>query len=210
VRAQTSSFRQALALAKMKVGPAPEDEARMEKLTLVIGLFCGWALDWQKLQNLLKEKVGDFKIKGLDILPSQHACMDVYTGDRTVKIPIEAVNACVRNNCTYCFDMTCEFADISVGSARSPEGWDVDKGWNQVIVRTSRGADLLAQAREQGVLEFKPVPKKNIENLKKASVKKKRLCLMNLVAKTGNPDDLVYIDPKDPVVRHIRARGVAQ
>lgn len=195
---------QALALAKMKVNPVPEDKMRVEKLRLVLGLFCGWALDWRKLQKLLKEKTGDRKIKGIDILPSKYACMEVYTMDGTIEIPIEEVNTCVRDNCRYCFDMTCEFADISVGAARSPEGWDVDRGWNQVIVRTDLGGQLLALAREKGVLEFKAVPDKNIENLKKASAGKKLTCLINLSEKTGNPDDFIYIDPEDPVVRHIK------
>lgn len=195
---------QALALAKMKVNSVPEDKMRMEKLGLVLGLFCGWALDWRKLKNLLKEKIGEIQIKGIDIPPSKHACMEVYTANGTIEIPIEAVNTCVRDNCNYCFDMTCEFADISVGAARSPAGWDVDKGWNQVIVRTALGDKLLALAREKGVLEFKAVPDKNIEKLKKASAKKKRTCLIKLAEKTGNRDDLIYIDPEDPMVRHIK------
>jgi len=195
---------QALALAKMRVNPVLEDQIHMSNLKLVLGLFCGWALDWRKLKQLLKEKTGDVKVKGIDILPSNHACMDVYTLDGTVKIPIEAVKPCVRDNCNYCFDMTCEFADISVGAARSPEGWDVDRGWNHVIVRTPLGETLLALAREKGVLEFKPIPDKNIETLKKASAKKKHACLVNLAQKTGNQNDLLYIDPEDPVVRHIR------
>ena len=195
---------QALALAKMKVNSVPEDKMRMEKLGLVLGLFCGWALDWCKLKNLLKEKIGEIQIKGIDIPPSKHACMEVYTANGTIEIPIEAVNTCVRDNCNYCFDMTCEFADISVGAARSPAGWDVDKGWNQVIVRTALGDKLLALAREKGVLEFKAVPDKNIEKLKKASAKKKRTCLIKLAEKTGNRDDLIYIDPEDPMVRHIK------
>jgi coenzyme F420 hydrogenase subunit beta len=195
---------QALALAKMKVNFVPEDKMRMEKLRFVLGLFCGWALDWHKLQKLLKEKVGDIQIMGIDIPPSKYACMEVNTMDGTIKIPIAGVNTCVRGNCNYCFDMTCEFADISVGAARSPEGWDVDKGWNQVIVRTALGEQLLALAREKGVLEFKAVPGKNIEKLKTASASKKRTCLINLAEKTGNRDDLIYIDPEDPMVRHIK------
>jgi coenzyme F420 hydrogenase subunit beta len=201
---------QALALAKMRVNPALEDETRMEKLKLVIGLFCGWALDWRNLQELLKEKVGNIQIKGIDIPPSKHACMEVYTEDGTINIPIEEINTCVRDNCNYCFDMTCEFADISIGSARSPEGWDVDKGWNQVIVRTALGVRLLAQAREKGILEFKEISDANINKLKKASANKKRTCLVNLAEKTGSQDDLVYIDPEDPIVRHIRALSLVQ
>ncbi|MBT6340758.1 MAG: hypothetical protein HOJ48_15825 [Desulfobacula sp.] len=195
---------QAMALAKMRVNPVSQDKIRMEKLKLVIGLFCGWALDWRLFQELLKEKVRGCRIKSIDILPSKHACMEIVTDEKIVKIPIKEVLNCVRDNCNYCFDMTCEFTDISVGSARSEEGWDVDKGWNQVIVRTSLGAKLLALAREKCILEFKDVPDKNIEKLKKASANKKRTCLMNLVQKTGSSDDLIYIDPEDPVVRQIQ------
>ncbi len=38
--------------------------------------------------------------------------------------------------------MTAEFCDLSVGGARSADGWDVDKGWNQVIVRSDKGEQL--------------------------------------------------------------------
>ena len=51
--------------------------------------------------------------------------------------------------------MTAEFADLSVGGARSSEGWDVDQGWNQLIVRTEKGQKLIDLAREKGVLEFR-------------------------------------------------------
>ncbi len=195
---------QATALAKMRVNPASQDKARMEKLTLVIGLFCGWALDWRRMQKLLKDRVRNLKVESIDILPSKHACMEVVTSDEIVKIPINDVQNCVRDNCNYCFDMTCEFADISVGSARSEEGWDVDKGWNQVIVRTSMGAKLLALAQRKSVLEFKEISNKNIEKLKKASAKKKYTCVKNLAQKTGKADDLIYIDPEDPVVRKLK------
>lgn len=201
---------QALALAKMKVFPVADDRMRMGNLKLVLGLFCGWALDWRKLKNLLTEKVGKETVLGIDIPPRNHACMAVRTMDGTMEIPIAAVNTCVRDNCRYCFDMTCEFADISVGAARSPEGWDVDKGWNHVVVRTPLGETLLDLAREKGVLEFKAVPEKNIEKLKTASARKKQACLVNLAEKTGRQDDLVYLDPQDPMVRYIRDLNQAQ
>jgi len=195
---------QALALAKMRANPWPEDAERTRKLALVIGLFCGWALSWDKLKALLAEEIGERHIKGMDIPPSGHACMAVYTDDGTVEIPIEKVIPCVREACHYCFDMTCEFSDISVGSARSDAGWSVDKGWNQVIVRSDLGMDLIHLAKENKLLEFKDVPKGNLQKLINASANKKKGCLDTLTAKTGSGDDLLYLDCEDAAVCRIQ------
>jgi len=194
---------QALALAKMRVNTWPEDTERIKKLSLVIGLFCGWALDWKKLKALVAEECGGKKIRGMDIPPSGHACMELYTDDHTIQVPIEKVNQCVRQACNYCFDMTCEFSDIAVGSARSPDGWNVDRGWNQVIVRSDLGQSLLDLAQHKGVLEFKPVPPANLEKLKAASARKKQACLGNLTDRTGTEKDLIYLDCEDAAVCRI-------
>jgi len=70
--------------------------------------------------------------------------------------------------------MTAEYADLSVGSARLPEGWDEARQWNQMIVRTPRGEGLVELARRRGTLEFREVPEGNLERLKNASLKKKQ------------------------------------
>jgi coenzyme F420 hydrogenase subunit beta len=194
----------ALALAKMRVNPWPDDVQRTRKIALVIGLFCGWALRWQKLEALLAEEAGDCVVTGMDIPPSEHACMEVHTDKGIIEIPIEKVNQCVREACSYCFDMTCEFSDLAVGSARSSEGWSVDKGWNQVIVRSELGQKLFDLAKKREVLEFRDVPEENIGKLKSASANKKRACLNNLTVKTGTDDDLIYLDCEDAAVCRIK------
>ena len=171
---------QARALAKMRTDPAQEDVSRMDRLKLVIGLFCGWTLDWRRLRQLVLEATCGKPILGMDIPPSSHACMQVKTCDGMIEIPIYQVNDCVRECCDYCTDMTAEFADISVGSARSPEGWDVDRHWNQVIVRTKAGEALLSLARKKKVLEFKQVPPENLDKLKAAAAGKRRQGESNL------------------------------
>jgi coenzyme F420 hydrogenase subunit beta len=191
---------QALALAKMRLKPFSETDTSIDKLKLVIGLFCGWALSWRGLKKLLSERFQGESIQGLDIPPSKHQCMEVHTSKGIVELPIEDILSSVRESCKYCFDMTCEFCDISVGSARSPEGWEVDRGWNQVIVRTLKGQALLDLARSRGLLEFRDVPEENLEKLKRASMNKKRTCVKNLIEKSGSPDDLLYLDSSDPVV----------
>lgn len=194
---------QALALAKMRLNSVPEDREKIAKLKLVIGLFCGWALSWERLASTLAQQLGDERILKMDIPPSRHQCMEVTTDSGIVEIPLEIVEACVRENCRYCFDMTCEFSDLSVGSARSGDGWAVDKGWNQVIVRTDTGQRLMDLARSKGLLEFKALPEENIEKLKRASVNKKRKCLQSLIEKSGNREDLIYLNANDPVVQFV-------
>jgi len=164
---------QARALAKMRGNPGIGDEDRMSRLKLVIGLFCGWTLDFKKLNHIVRQEVKDTKIIAMDIPPSKYACMEITTAQGIKKIPIETINDCARQSCDYCTDMTAEFADISVGSARSKDGWDIDKHWNQVIVRSDTGRLLLELAREKGILEFKEVPEENVTRLKAVSLGKR-------------------------------------
>jgi coenzyme F420 hydrogenase subunit beta len=192
---------QALALAKMRLKPYPSKDSNIDKLRLVIGLFCGWALSWRELKALLEKRFGKDSILGLDIPPSKHNSMEIHTPEGIVEISLDEVTPFVRKSCQYCWDMTAEFSDLSVGSARVPEGWEVARGWNQVIVRTTAGQDLLDRARSRGLLEFREMPEGNLERLKKASQNKKRTALRNLGQLSGNTQDLLYLDAKDPVFR---------
>ena len=187
---------QAMALAKMRANPAEEDLARIGSLKMVLGLFCGWTLDHASLRALVERAAEGEDVLSLDIPPSKHACMEVGTAKRLIEVPIDQVNECVRECCDYCFDMTAEFADLSVGSARSEAGWELDKGWNQVIVRSAAGEALMNLAREKEVLEFREVPSGNLAKLKAASLKKKHKCLDNLTRIAGEADGHHYLDPQ--------------
>ena len=196
---------QAIALAKMRAKPVHVHAARIDQLKLVIGLFCGWALSWEKLTALVRRKGVDLKdIEGMDIPPSKYQLLQVYTKKGTVDIPLNEVDpACVRGACHYCQDMTAEFTDISVGSARLPEGWDMAKGWNQVITRTSLGERLLALARSKGVLEFREVPEGNLERVKNASMSKKKTAVKNLTIRNGKPKDNIHTGSQDSVFDNV-------
>lgn len=190
---------QALAYAKMRMKPNPENTNNIEKLKLVVGLFCGWALSWTQLIELFERYGCVDAITGMDIPPSKYQMMQVHSNNTIVEIPLADVEKCVRESCHYCYDMTAEFGDVSIGSARLTEGWEVAKGWNQVIVRTKLGNDLLDLARKKGVLEFRDVPEGNLDRLKKASLNKKLTAIENLTQKTQNTRELIYIDGNDPV-----------
>ena len=191
---------QGLALAKMLLKPLATYADRIDQLKLVIGLFCGWALSWRNLLALLRKKTDLAEIEGMDIPPSKYHILQVYTKKGSLDISLDEVNACVRGACWYCPDLTGEFSDISVGSARLSEGWEEAKNWNQVIVRTARGQQLLDLARERGLLEFREVPGGNLEKLKTASMSKKKTALKNLTLRSHDPQNLFYLDPEDPVL----------
>ena len=191
---------QALALAKMRQKPFPKEPSNIDKLGLVVGLFCGWALSWRELSALLESRLGGAMITGLDIPPSKYHTMEVRTETGVIEISMDEVEPCIRESCTYCFDMTAEFSDLSVGSARLPEGWEVARKWNQVIVRTRLGVELMDLAKRKGVLEFREVPEGNLEKLKQASMNKKAEAIRKLAGLSGSSRDLLYLDCEDPVI----------
>jgi len=90
--------------------------------------------------------------------------------------------------CSYCWDYTGEFADVSVGSGRA-----ANKGWDAVIVRTEAGEKAFDAAVKSGAIETRPLPQENIDAEMKASRDKKKRALRNIVEKTGNTSDLIYL-----------------
>jgi coenzyme F420 hydrogenase subunit beta len=198
---------QALAYAKMRMKPIAEKDNNIDKLKLVVGLFCGWALSWERLLALLTQKADLAAITGMDIPPSKYKMMHIYTDNGTIEVSIEEVTRCIKGACNYCFDMTAEFSDISVGSARLGEGWDEAKGWNQVIARTELGIELIKLAKKKRLLEFREVPEGNLERLKVASMNKKRAAIKNLRIRTHGTDDLIYLDKDDPVFKMLIMGG---
>lgn len=183
-----------LAVYKMKANPLPENDNHAGNIGMVFGLFCGWGLDWDGLRELAEKHVE--KLSHMDIPPSMYHSLELREdGGKTVSVDLDEVVPLVRSGCRYCADMTAEFADLSIGGARSAGGWDVDKGWNQVIVRSEKGEQLLNLAREKGVLEFKDPMEGGLEKLKKASRGKKRTAVKNLRQLTGSPEDLGYLNP---------------
>ena len=164
----------ALATYKMLNKPYPDRDNNADNIALVIGLFCGWGLDWDGLKALAAKYVPLEDIAHMDIPPSKYHSLVIRRKDGTeVSVDLDEVTPLVRPACKACDDMTAEFADISVGSGRSADGWDVDKGWNELVVRSGKGEKLLQLAREKGVLEFKELPEGAMAKLKRAAAGKR-------------------------------------
>jgi coenzyme F420 hydrogenase subunit beta len=190
---------QALALAKMKL--VKEDNHKIDQLKLVVGLYCGWTLSAEKYTKLLLEKNIDLEsITGMDI-PAGKNILELFTNNGVKSVPFDEVQDCIREACLYCLDSTAEYADVSVGSARFAGSWDEVRQWNQLIVRTEKGRELVELAIKKGVLEVREAPAESLKELKDAAIKKKKEALKNIIKKSGSAKKLLYLDSRDPVVR---------
>jgi len=173
-------------LSKMKVSP-PANRANIENVKLTIGLFCGWTLS-HGFHQFLHNRFDISKAIKFDIPHHPAHTFDIYTKSEIQSVDLDEISQYIHKACSYCFDMTAEFADISVGSGRA-----IFKGWNTVVVRTKAGAELLEIAKDHQSIEIQPIPADSLANLKHASLNKKRTALRNLIVKSGNTEDLGYL-----------------
>jgi len=189
---------QALALAKMRASSL-ENHNNIDKLKLVIGLFCTWALRYEELARFLADKVPLRQIVKFDIPPPPANLFQVFTNSGRIDIPLDEVRPFVRPTCDVCIDMTAEFADISVGSAEGVEGW------NTLIIRSDTGRELVEAAQAKGVIETSPLPEENLAHLKEASLLKKKRGLKKVVETTGSDEDLLYLKLASEAVKGLLA-----
>jgi len=187
---------QALALAKMRASPL-ENRNNIDKLKLVIGLFCTWALRYEGLARFLADKVPLNQIVKFDIPPPPANLFQVFTNSDRIDISLDDVRPFVRPTCDVCIDLTAEFADVSVGAA---EGI---KGWNTLIVRSDIGSELVEAARAKGVIETDPLPEQNLAHLKEASLAKKKRGLKKIIETTGSDEDLLYLKLTGETVKRL-------
>ena len=185
---------QALALAKMRASPL-ENRNNVDKLSLVIGLFCTWALRYEDFASFLAEKVPLGQIVKFDIPPPPANIFQVFADSGRIDIPLDQVRSFIRPACNVCIDMTAEFADISVGAAEGVAGW------NTLITRSDAGRKLVEAAQAKGVIETKPLPEQNLAHLKEASLLKKKRGLNKVIETTGSDQDLLYLRLASEVVR---------
>ena len=190
---------QATALAKMRTAEIPGYNGS-DLPGLVIGLFCGWTLSMEKFHNLLGRyglSVAD--LTGMDI-PAGKNILEIFTGSGLITVPMAEVDHCVRTACRYCMDSTAEFADLSVGAARFGNDCEDMRGWNQIILRSDRGKQLLELAVAKHTLQIREAPASALRELKNAAAEKKKKALKNIVAKSRSPKNLLYLKSDDPVV----------
>jgi len=175
------------ALSKIKQYP-PENNVNPDNITVTVGLFCGWALSPHLFHPFLKENYELSQVVRFDIPHTPHYTFDVHTKNGVKSVSLDEIRPYINPACQYCWDMTAEFSDISVGSAGS-----AFPGWNTVVVRTQIGASLMELAKGKGILETQALPDQRLAHLKSVALRRKKTALKNIVEKTGNKKDLLYV-----------------
>lgn len=163
-----------------------------DKISLIIGLFCMWALDYKKLYAHLAKQVDIRKAKKFDI-PYNRFVVHMEKGKR--ELDFEPIKGLRRSTCDLCYDFTSEFADLSVGSTE----WKHD--WNTLVVRTGRGAALVEKAEKARALKKKPLPEDRLKLLRDAVLGKKKRVLKALFEDKAAAEYLVLSDAEKNFIR---------
>ncbi len=177
------------AVGKMKQTP-PQKSPPPQNIKLSLGLICGWSLSPRTFHPFLKEICKLPNVCKFDIPHTPHDSFDLHFEDNPdiMSLPLDEIKPFINPACQFCWDMTAEFSDISVGSAGSQF-----PGWNTVIVRSAMGSELIALAKQKGIIETKALPNHRLENLKKAALRRKKTAFQNIVKKTGNNKRLLFL-----------------
>ena len=163
---------QVMSVAQMRINPLERDDFK-DPVSLVVGLFCTWALDTRKLIAHLTEYVDISCIRGMDIPPPPSEILVIDTGNgKKTEIPLDEVRPLVPLSCHICPDMTSEWADVSVGVLEGRPDW------NTMIIRTEMGRQLVEKACEQGYLLKEKMPEQNLDHLSLAAANKKNRALV--------------------------------
>jgi coenzyme F420 hydrogenase subunit beta len=165
---------QMVAAAQMNSNPLGKD-AHQVPLALTVGLFCNWSLDTRQLIDLLSEKMDIENIRGMEIPPPPANMMVLDTDNGRVEISLSEIKPLIPHTCFICPDMTSELSDVSVGM------FEGRPGWNTLILRSEKGANIVEQARAQGFIETEDFPAETLKHLSGAAAAKKDRCLRMLV-----------------------------
>ncbi len=111
-------------------------------------------------------------------IPAGKNILEIYTREGVKEIPLNEAQACIREACNYCIDSTAEYADISVGAARFAGTADEQRGWNQLIVRTEKGRELIDLANKARCSGSKGSSRRKFAGIEKggSGEKEKRAC----------------------------------
>ncbi len=161
---------QVTAVAQMRTNPVGRPDF-VDPFAFTVGLFCNWSLDLRGLERLLAGRPGAAQAVRMDIPPPPADSMIVETADDRLEVPLKEVKSLIPETCFICPDMTSELADVSVGM------FEGRPGWNTLIIRTRAGAEVVAQAEDEGFLEIDPLPAERLEHLCLAAAEKKKRAL---------------------------------
>jgi coenzyme F420 hydrogenase subunit beta len=164
---------QMTAVAQMRSNPLGKQEHDVP-VALAVGLFCNWSVDTRQLMDLLAQRLDISKIRSMDIPPPPANIMTLATDNGSIEVSLSDIKPLIPHTCFVCLDMTSEFADLAVGM------YEGQPGWNTLIIRSERGAEIVDQASRENFIETEEFPAENLEHLSKAAAEKKERSLRTL------------------------------
>ncbi|XRP96207.1 Coenzyme F420 hydrogenase/dehydrogenase, beta subunit C-terminal domain [Methanocaldococcus sp. 16A] len=142
-------------------------------LALKVGLFCTKNFHYETIKNIIKERFGldmDEVVK-MNITKGKFVVetlksTDLVHSERVVyEIPIKEIEKFCNLGCRVCTDFSAKYADVSVGSVGSEDGW------NTIIIRNKKVEDIINEMVEKGLIEVKETVDikavEKLENIKK-------------------------------------------
>ena len=130
------------------------------ELTL-IGLFCFEAFKYEKLKEETRRLLA-VDLDAAEKTQIRRSKIVVRVDGKDNSMSVKELKAAVENACHHCSDFTAEYADISVGSVGS------DEGYSTVIVRSPMGQKLV------GNLDLNRGNVRKEEIVRLAALKRKR------------------------------------
>lgn len=158
---------QVRSVRKMALYDARKEDLN-RRITLVVGLFCNWALSAREFTGFVADRVDLSTVEGYDIPPPPAGVLQVHSCEGHLNIPLDDVRPLIQEACGVCPDMTAEYADLSVGM------YEGRPGWNTLVERTPAGAALVERAIFEGALAVEEFPQENLSHLKAASLNKRK------------------------------------
>lgn len=178
---------------------------------LKIGIFCMEAFNHRGLfTEFLKDnqKIKPDNIKKVDV-KGKMIIHEITVEDKIAihTYSLKELHKYGLLGCLPCHDYAAEYADISIGSVGSEEGW------NTTIVRTELGKTLLDSAVASGLLIKKEL--KDLEHLRKVAALKKQLKIgektrepaskvtRDWIAAETLPKDYTHSEMLKPIIKEI-------
>ena len=138
----------------------------LHRIKLLIGVFSTETFWHRELVRYLSEREC-LDIREVERFFVARGKFVVVTKDKEVIIPLEDIEVCTRDTCRICEDASSQLADISAGSAGSPDGWTT------LIIRTEVGEELLRAVTFEGIVETRELGSEAIKELEQFAINKK-------------------------------------
>lgn len=119
------------------------------RIELIIGLICMESFSEEIMFSEMIPKIMGVDIRDAVKMNFHKGKFIVETTKETKEVPIKDVAPMARHGCHFCLDYTSYYADISVGSVGS------DDGWSTIFVRTEKGEHYLNKVKD---LEYSDKP----------------------------------------------------